>query len=204
MDDVNNVNKGKIQDMISKEILNYWDDIKIYEDDCKRALFLLGYQIGEIGRKQTEKDIKKKPILNKLNFQGMGTEKLARLTNDVLEKLKQYDILQYNENAYSALKMLIDTNISGWKLSNQENVFYVLSGYAFSNYSGWQRYVKSIEEKIKQKEAEIQRAKKDGKDFTEQERLLDESKKLFYGEEKDYKRTNEILKSIKMTKKEVE
>jgi hypothetical protein len=134
----------------------------------------------------------------------MGAEKLVRLANDVLEKLRQYDKLQYNENIYTALKLLMDDGIIQWRLSNQENVFYVLSGYAFSNYSGWQRYINGIEEKMKQKDNEIQEAKISGKNLTEQELLLNEAKKLFYGDGKDYKRINEILKDIKKINKEVE
>lgn len=201
MDNMSNTNIGKIEDMIPKEILGYWNSIEIYRDDSKKALFLLGYLIGEVGSAQSSAGHKKKPILDKVNFQGMGAEKLNRLTGDVLEKLRQNNILQYkdNENAYSALKILIDSNIARWKLSNQENVFYVLSGYAFSNYSGWQRYVRSIEEEIKKKETEILRAKESNKDVTEQEHLLNEAKRLF-GEEKEYQKAKVILKHIKITK----
>lgn len=139
MDDRSNTNIGKIENMLPKEILGYWNSIEMYRDDCKKALFLLGYLIGKVGSAQSIAGHKKKPILDKVNFQGMGAEKLKRLTGDVLEKMRQNNILQYNENIYSALKILIDSNIARWVLSNQENVFYVLSGYAFSNYSGRQR-----------------------------------------------------------------
>lgn len=198
MNEISNIDIEDVGSLLPKEIVDYWKDLQMYRDDCKKALFLLGYLVGEIGNAQSTTGHKKKPILDKINFQGMGTDKLMRLTDDVLEKLRQYDILQYNENIYSALKLLLDVNITQWKLSNQENVFYVLSGYAFSNFSGWRRYVKGIEEKIKQKEGEIQRAKKEGKDTMEQERLLDEAKKLFYGEDKDYKGANEVLNNIKI------
>lgn len=204
MEEMSNTNIGEVEaGVLPKEILDYWGDVVLYEEEQKRALFLLGYLVGEIGNAQSGAGHKKKPILDKINFQGMGTDKLMRLSNDVLEKLRQYDRLQYNEYTYSVLKSLMDNNMGKWNLSNQENVFYVLSGYAFSNYSGWQRYVKGIEEKIKQKESEIQRAREGGKDITEQERLLDEAKKLFYGAEKDYKRVNELLKKIEILDKEV-
>lgn len=98
----------------------------------------------------------------------------------------------------------MDANISHWKLSNEENVFYVLSGYAFSNYNGWQRYVKSTEKKIKQTDSEIQISKENGKDVTKQEILLSEAKNLFYGEDKNYKGVNEVLKKIIVVDKEVE
>jgi CRISPR-associated protein Csh1 len=199
MDNMSTTNAGKIENMLQKEILGYWSSIEIYKDECKKALFLLGYLIGEVGSAQSSAGHKKKPILDKVNFQGMGVEKLNRLTGDVLEKLRQNNILQYNENAYSALKILIDSNIARWGLSNQENVFYVLSGYAFSNYSGWQRYVRGIEEEIKKEETEILRARESNRDVTEQEHLLNEAKRLF-GEEKEYQKTKDILKRIKITK----
>jgi CRISPR-associated protein Csh1 len=181
MGEMSNTNIGEVEaGMLPKEILDYWGDVVLYEEEQKRALFLLGYLVGEIGNAQSGAGHKKKPILDKINFQGMGTDKLMRLSNDVLEKLRQYDRLQYNEYTYSVLKSLVDNNMGKWNLSNQENVFYVLSGYAFSNYSGWQRYVKGIEEKIKQKESEIQN-----------------------GAEKDYKRVNELLKKIEIHDKEV-
>lgn len=204
MNEIGNKNIKDVVNLLPKGILSYWKDMEIYNNECRRALFLLGYLIGEIGNAQSARDIKKKPILNKINFQGMGTEKLVRLTNDVLEKLRQFDKLKYSENIYAALKLLMDGNIMKWRLSNQENVFYILSGFAFLNYSSWQRYVKEIEEKIKQKDNEIQKAKEGGKNLTEQEYLLNKAKKLFFGEEKDYKRVNGILKNIKIIDKEVE
>lgn len=200
-----NTNSGEVwESMLPKEILDYWSDAVLYDEEQRRALFLLGYLVGEIGNAQSATEHKKKPILNKINFQGMGTDKLMRLSNDVLEKLRQYDRLQYNENIYSVLKSLMDNNMGKWNLSNQENVFYVLSGYAFFNYSGWQRYVKGIEENIKQKESEIQKAREEGKNITEQERLLDEAKKLFQEGKKDYKRVNELLKKIEIPNKDKE
>lgn len=198
MDNMGNTNMGKIEDMLPKDISGYWNSIEIYNDDRKKALFLLGYLIGKVGSAQSDAGHKKKPILDKVNFQGMGAEKLNRLTGDVLEKLRQNNILQYNENIYSALKILIDSNIARWGLSNQENVFYILSGYAFSNYSGWQRYVKGIEEEIKKKETGILKAKENNRDVTEQEHLLNEAKRMFG--EKEYQKTKDILKGIKITK----
>ena len=205
MNETNNIVNIEVEELLPKEILEYWNGTEIYNDGCKKALFSLGYLIGEIGYKQSTAGHKKKPILNKINFQGMGPEKLVRLSNDVLEKLRQYDKLQYNEdNIYSTLKLLMDANISHWKLSNEENVFYVLSGYAFSNYNGWQRDVKITEKKIKQTESEIQISKENGKDVTKQEILLSEARNLFYGEDKNYKGVNEVLKKIIVVDKEVE
>jgi len=105
--------------------------------ECQTVLFLLGYLIGEIGNAQWSKDNPTKPILNKITYQGMTTEKLRRLTNDVFEKLKQYKsgnkpLLAFNEPIFAEYKRLLDRNIKNWHLSDQENVFYTLSGYAYA------------------------------------------------------------------------
>ncbi|WP_164997853.1 TIGR02556 family CRISPR-associated protein [Methanolobus psychrotolerans] len=200
----NNMISVKVEELYPKEILNYWNDIEIYNDECKKASFLLGFLIGEIANVQSGTGSKKKPILNKINFQGMGIEKLIRLSDDVFEKLRQYGRLQYTENIYSALKMLMDMNISQWKLSNQENVFYVLSGYAFSNYASWQRYLIKTEENIKLVENKIKIAKENGNNVTEQELVLKTAIDLFYGTDKNYKKVNEILEIINISAKESE
>jgi len=197
----NNTSNIEYQELLPDEIKNYWANLEIYKDERKRALFLLGYLIGEIGHRQSVKDIKNKPILNKINFQGMGTEKLIRVIGEVPDKLRQYDIFQYNEKIYAVCHMLMENHINQWKLSNQENVFYTLSGYAFSNYIGWQREKKKIEDNIKRVENDIKKAGETGKDISEQTKQIQEAIRLFY-EDKDYKKTKEILKQIKINEKE--
>lgn len=192
------------QEMLPDEVKNYWMSLQLYEDERKRALFLLGYLIGEIGHRQSVKDIKNKPILNKINFQGMGIEKLIRVLDEIPDKLRQYDILQYNEKIHSVCHILMENHITKWRLSNQENVFYTLSGFAFSNYIGWQRGKKKIDDNIKQLENEIEKAEEAGKEMSGQKKQLQEAKELFYGENKDYQRTKEILKQIKINEKEDE
>lgn len=195
-------NKENIQinDLIPKEINEYWSKIEIYNDNPKKGLFLLGYLIGEIASKQQSKDMKNRPILNKINFQGMGTEKLIRLSSDVLEKLRQNNILEYNNNTFSASHMLIEENISTWKLSNQENVFYILSGYAFSNYlvrkRSKEKYFNERKEIIKL----VEKAKNEVQNVEEFEELLNQAK----GKADSYKysEAKNILKQIKINKEE--
>jgi len=98
------------------------------------GLFLLGFLIGEIGRKQYNSQNRTKPILKKINYQGMDKAKILRLVNDVLEKLDQYKILPYNEVIYAEMKKLLDKNWQSWNISNEEAVFFVLSGYAYATY----------------------------------------------------------------------
>jgi CRISPR-associated protein Csh1 len=193
-----------VQDMIPEQILDYWNDLEIYGDDQKKSLFLLGYMIGEIGISQSSKEIKNKPVLNKINFQGMGVEKLIRLANEIPEKLRQYGKLNYNENINTAFRILFESNLKNWKLSNQENVFYVLSGYSYSNYISWNRYKKSIEELFMKKLEKIGKLKKEGVGVEFHEKLLDEAKGMIYGEVKDYRKARDLLIQISIDNKEVE
>jgi CRISPR-associated protein Csh1 len=116
--------------------LNVKDDLKEFlrkmgYDEQKTAMFLLGYLVGEIGAAQYSDGMQKKPILKKITYQGMGIKRIVPFVNEIFEKLTQYDKLQYNEPIFSAAKALLDKNIDNWALSDQENVFYILSGYAF-------------------------------------------------------------------------
>lgn len=99
----------------------------------RRALFLLGYLIGQIGSTREQRE-SGKPILNKVHFQGMDQGKVMRLANEVYEKLRQYKIADYNEAVYAAMKTLLDQEHAALS-SPQENTYWLLSGYA---YATWQ------------------------------------------------------------------
>jgi CRISPR-associated protein Csh1 len=116
------------ENLISLEIKDYWEKVGLV--DHQRALFLLGYLIGEIGKKQFDEG-KSKPIMNKINFQGMTESKIKVLASEVLEKLYQYKIWKYKEGLYAAMKELLDKSL-GKFTSLEDNVFWILSGYAFS------------------------------------------------------------------------
>lgn len=196
MNETNNMVSVEVEELLPKEILKYWVSTEIYNDECKKALFSLGYLIGETGNAQSGTGHKKKPILNKINFQGMGLEKLAQLSNEVLEKLRQYNISQYNEDIYSALKLLMDRNISQWNLSNKENVFYVLSGYAFSNYMMRKRSKDKYFEELNKKVDYIKKVKDEGKNTEKEEAILKEVIEL--GDEYKYSDARKLLEKIKM------
>jgi len=117
---------------VPENIRAYMEEIGL--DEPKGAIFLLGYLVGEIGNEQYHSgSSNKKPILEKITFQGMNPGKLVRLANDVFDKLKQYGLLDYErETLHSAMKRLMDKNIDRWRLSDQENVYWLLSGYAFA------------------------------------------------------------------------
>lgn len=123
-----------LQGILDEEIEKYVNRMGWSEEET--ALFLLGYLVGEIGAKQIEgADFNaKKPILNKINFNGISPRNLINLSNEIFEKLDQYRIRGYNEKIYSVMKSLLDVHIKDWKLSDSENVYYILSGYAFNTY----------------------------------------------------------------------
>lgn len=116
--------------------LNVKDDVKEYiskmgYDEQQTAMFLLGILIGEIGNSQYHRFEGKKPILNKLNFNGIDKSKLIKLSNEVYAKLEQEKIRNYNEVVYADFKRLLDSNLDNWKLNKNENLFYILSGYSY-------------------------------------------------------------------------
>ncbi len=104
---------------------------KMGYDEQKTALFLIGYLVGEVGYTQYHRGMQNKPILKKIVYQGMSIKRIVPFVNELFEKLIQYDELQFNEHIFASAKSLLDKNIDNWKLSDKENVFYMLSGYSF-------------------------------------------------------------------------
>ena len=127
--------EGKTMDTsdlkVGSDIKNYIE--KMGYDEQEAAMFLLGYLVGQVGNAQVKKsDEKKKPILNKLNFNGIDKSKIIRLSSDVFNKLRQEKILVYNEVVHSEYRRLLDQNIDTWNLDKHENLFYILSGYGYA------------------------------------------------------------------------
>jgi len=96
----------------------------------QQALYWLGRIINKVGTAQYKKGHKQKPVLNKINYNGMDYSKIQRLYVDVFELTTQYKIV--NEiNYYSKMfshGFPADERL--WILSPQESVFYILSGFS--------------------------------------------------------------------------
>lgn len=120
------VTKLNVKEHIKEYILN------MGYDEQQTAMFLLGILIGEIGNSQYHRFDGKKPILNKLNFNGIDKSKLVKLSNEVYAKLEQEKIRNFNEVVYADFKKLLDSNLDVWKLNKNENLFYILSGYSYA------------------------------------------------------------------------
>lgn len=112
-------------------IVNYFDRMK-YEDPQK-AMFYLGRVLNNVAYAQFKKGHPSKPILNKLNYNGMDKRAIIRLRIDLMEKCKQYDVLNFNELNFSKFGDLF--NPESFKLSPEEALFFLLSGYSFRTYT---------------------------------------------------------------------
>ena len=98
----------------------------------QRALFYLGLLVNQVAYSQRGQGHLKKPILKKISYQGMSLNDLKRLYVDVFEKLVQYNALYPNVEKHNTLcKQYFDRSDNLWELSEFENVFYLLSGYAY-------------------------------------------------------------------------
>ena len=121
---------------LSEKMVEFINEMKF--DDEKTAMFLMGYLVGEIGRKQNKLnesgDGSYKPILNKINFNGIDMRRITRLSTDLFEKMRQLKIASYNENTYHQMMKLINKNKENWSLDKNENLFYLMTGYGFKNY----------------------------------------------------------------------
>lgn len=101
-------------------------------NEQQQALFYLGALIHQVGSAQFQANHRHKPILSKINYQGMSKNDIKRLYLDVMEKLVQYrKLFREQEDEHSKFKMLFDRHVTDWKLSDEENVFYLFSGYAY-------------------------------------------------------------------------
>lgn len=138
---LNNLNIIEKENFIMSETLLDVEEEKFLNiqkfGEQERALFFLGLILKKVGIKQSMKGHYTVPIMQKLQFQGMTCKDIQRLYLDLVEKVKQYSLLKYKTDAeeihnyMKAFHNYFDKNLSTWKLSEQENVFYLLSGYAY-------------------------------------------------------------------------
>lgn len=98
----------------------------------ERALFYLGVLINRVALAQLQKEHKTKPILKKIQFQGMNNKEIYRLYHDVVEKLLQYNKLTiFSEGIMNRFHAYFGSLEGDWPLSEQANIFYLMAGYAY-------------------------------------------------------------------------
>lgn len=121
----------------SKKVNSSISEMEIFiesQDFCReaRALFYLGILVYRVGFAQLKKGHEKKPILGKIQFQGMKENEVLRLYEDVIERLRQYEELTlFAEAEMNRFHYYYGTLERTWPLSERANVFYIMSGYAY-------------------------------------------------------------------------
>ena len=99
-------------------------------DDNQKAMFYLGRVLSSVAYAQMQKEHSSKPILNKLNFNGIGLKEIERLRLDLTEKTQQYRIHGFTEPLFERFNHYFKHN--EWNMPPQEALFFLLSGYSFS------------------------------------------------------------------------
>ncbi|AXF57065.1 type I-B CRISPR-associated protein Cas8b/Csh1 [Salicibibacter kimchii] len=113
-------------------IVDYMKTMQYGEEES--AMFLLGCLIAEVAAKQHSIEDPTKPILNKINYQGMNKTKISMLSTEVhgrLSQLTKTAINSYQESMFAEHKRLFDAALKNWSMRDNETVFYILAGYAF-------------------------------------------------------------------------
>lgn len=107
----------------------------------QEALFWLGACVANIATAQWSNELKSMPILEKINYRGMSAGDVVRLVGKVEEAIRQYKLFRStSENLFRmhvAFAQALDAAASppSWKaayrLTDEEAVFYVMSGFAY-------------------------------------------------------------------------
>ncbi len=112
---------------IPSELRTYIEKAELPQS--KAALVILGYCVGVVASAQYQANLKNRPILKKLDYQGMNREKVIRLFNTIFEKLYQYDA-GFAEEWLATAKALYAS--ADDNLSIHERLFYILLGYSLN------------------------------------------------------------------------
>jgi len=124
-----NLNTENKTEDFGKQIELFFENMNYKES--QKALFYLGRILNQIGYAQIQKNHKTKPILNKINYNGIDIQEIKRLYTELFEKARQYNILDKTEFNFSKFTSLFNPNDTKSYQNPQENVFYILSGYSF-------------------------------------------------------------------------
>jgi CRISPR-associated protein Csh1 len=85
--------------------------------------------LNTVAQAQYKKEHKNKPVLKKLNYNGMDRDDIRRLYHDLWEKTQQYSLHRLTETTLSRFSMLFKHE--RWTMKPEEALFFILSGYAF-------------------------------------------------------------------------
>jgi len=102
---------------------------KMDYSEPEKAIFYLGRVLSSIAYAQYKKGHESKPVLNKINFNGMDSQTMVRLSLDLAEKARQYNI--HRETDWNFAMFREKFNEKDWPLTKEQNVFYLMAGYSF-------------------------------------------------------------------------
>lgn len=102
---------------------------KMEYGEAEIAIFYLGRVLSSIAFAQYKKGHESKPVLNKINFNGMDVQAIVRLSLDLAEKVRQYGI--HRETDWNFARFREKFNNKNWPLTKEQNVFYLMAGYSF-------------------------------------------------------------------------
>jgi len=97
--------------------------------DAQKAMFYLGRALNVVAYQQFKKGYETKPVLNKLNYNGMDKDDIVRLRKDLGEKTQQFSLHALTEYSFGQFTRLFDYN--KWSLKPEETLFFILSGYSY-------------------------------------------------------------------------
>ena len=113
---------------IAEDLQNFFKAMDYQPEQC--ALFYLGRALNQAAYAQQKKG-NKKAVLEKLNYNGMDKRSIFRLSTDLFEKAKQYDIVEKMQWHLGEFNQRF--NLNNWKMNPQEALFFILSGYTYKN-----------------------------------------------------------------------
>ena len=123
--------KAEIQEKNQSEFQQRMESffIKMDYSEYEKSMFYLGRVLSSIAYAQYKKGHESKPVLNKINFTGMDTDSIIRLSLDLAEKARQYNI--HRETDWDFARFRENFNGKDWSLTKEQNVFYLMAGYSF-------------------------------------------------------------------------
>ncbi|WPR77954.1 TM1802 family CRISPR-associated protein [Algoriphagus sp. NG3] len=95
----------------------------------EKTMFYLGRILSSIAYAQYKKGHESKPVMNKINFNGMDVQSIIRLSLDLSEKVRQYNLHRETEGNFARFRE--NFNEKQWNMSSEQNVFYLMAGYSF-------------------------------------------------------------------------
>ncbi len=100
--------------------------------EAQTGLFYLGKALNGIAQAQVKAKHANKPILEKVNYNGMDVKSILKLYKELREKVKQYTKHNTLINVEPNLRRF-DARFQpdGWEMNADEALFYIFSGYSF-------------------------------------------------------------------------